>query len=64
MEQVNSWFSKYSSVCKYMNRPRFDFFVLLVSHLNNKYRVYKRINHIDNDDEQDKDEDEPFTFSA
>ena len=57
MEQVNSWYSKFNSSTRYMNHARFEFFVILVCHLNNKYREYKRrsmaIEELENEDTDD-----------
>ena len=42
MEQVNSWFGRYRHSARYMNAPRFNLYLILACHLNNRFRVYKR----------------------
>ena len=43
MEQVNAWFGRYRHSARYMNAPRFNLYLLLACHLNNRFRVYKRV---------------------
>ena len=42
MEQVNAWFGRYRHSARYMDAPRFNLYLLLACHLNNRFRVYKR----------------------
>ena len=42
MEQVNSWFGRYRHSARYTNSPRFNLYLLLACHLNNRFRIYKR----------------------
>ena len=53
MEQVNAWFGRFRHSARYMNQARFSFFVLLVCHINNKFKTYKRETHFDNDLEEE-----------
>ena len=43
MEQVNAWFGRYRHSARYMNAPRFNLYLPLACHLNNRFRVYKRV---------------------
>ena len=52
MEQVNSWFGRYRHSARYMNAPRFNLYLLLACHLNNRYREHKRTNLVCEDAEE------------
>ena len=52
MEQVNSWFGRYRHSARYMNAPRFNLYLLLACHLNNRYREHKRTNLVFEDAEE------------
>ena len=54
MEQVNSWFSRYRHSARYMNAPRFNLYLLLACHLNNRFRVYKRTALVSEEMESDE----------
>ena len=56
MEQVNSWFGRYGHSARYMNAPRFNLYLLLACHLNNRYREHKRTELLVEDTEESYEE--------
>lgn len=65
MEQINNWFGGYRNSACYMTGPRFQLYLLLACHLNNKFCRYMAMTKMedehnlveeDDDDEEDKEE--------
>ena len=58
MEQVNSWFGRYRHSARYMNEARFQLYLLLACHLNNRFRAYKNEANLDHSDEENDSNEE------